>query len=181
MADMHEADMAEWIVGRLSKSSGNQWSDLMDVKNGSRDVSLPMAGDGKSTCGQSMSLSRKGWEKARQQAGPTLEPFLAHRWYEDETLHKVALDLVTVDKEFFVRVLAAARAWEDQREMLRNAVQNNVQHMSIGLPGEQVTFRMPQAPTTFAAGDPDYEANQAAWEKDLLAAEPHVSGCDCCR
>src|SRR5690348_16438137 len=81
-----------------------------------------MAGDGKSTCGKSMSLSREGWEKARRQAGPNLAPYMAHRWYEDHTLARVALDLVTVDKDFFVRLLRGARAWEDQQAVLEDGL-----------------------------------------------------------
>lgn len=113
MGDMHEAEMATWIKGHLSRSSGNQWHDQMDTKNGSRDVSFPMAGDGKSTCNKGMGLTREMWEKARRQAGALLTPFLALRWYEDTSLDRVGLDLVVLESDAFVRLLNAARAWED--------------------------------------------------------------------
>lgn len=116
MADRHEAAMADWISGRLTKASGNQWHNPMDVRNGSRTVSFPMAGDGKATCRRSVGVSREMWEKAVTQAGPELEPFLGLRFYEDETLEKVGHDLVVVSADAFVRLLEAARRWQDHED-----------------------------------------------------------------
>jgi hypothetical protein len=160
MADMHEADMAQWIKGRLTKVSGSQWSDQMDVKNGSRDVSIPMAGDGKSTCGKSIAVSREMWEKAVLQTSPDLSTFLSLRFYGDETLARVSHDLVVLDSHTFVRLLQGARAWEDQQEARRTA--NDTMGVFLG----------------------DYESGALdealeALDKDL--AHPVSSGCDCCR
>lgn len=156
MADMHEADMATWINGHQTKSSGNQWHSRMDVKNGSRDVSIPMAGDGKSTCRRSISVTRDMWEKSVIQAGPAETPFMALRFYRDETLEQVGLDLVLLDVHAFRRLLEGARAWEDQQESLEAGLAD----FEKGVREYEASGLLPVA-----------EAPQAA----------HTTGCDCCR
>jgi len=116
MGDAHEADIAEWLKGRVQKGSGNQWHNQMDVVN---DPAVPyaMAGDGKSTLGKSIGITRDMWAKAREQTFQGMEPSLHLRFYADETLRKVDTDLTVVDSRFFAEVLADARKWQAQQEL----------------------------------------------------------------
>lgn len=111
MGDAHEASIAEWLKGRVQKGSGNQWHNQMDVVN---DPATPhaMAGDGKSTLGKSISVTREMWAKAKEQTFQGMEPSLHLRFYADETLRKVDTDLTVVDSRFFAEVLHDAREWQ---------------------------------------------------------------------
>jgi hypothetical protein len=118
MADLHEQDMAEDIKGIKTKGSGNQWHAQMDAKNGVHKVPFPIAGDGKATLGKSIGVSREMWKKATEQCFGEI-PTLWLRWYRDETLRAVDLDLVVLERGDFVRLLEAARKWEAHVDHIR--------------------------------------------------------------
>lgn len=113
MGDLHEADIAEWIGGSQTKGSGNQWHNQMDAKNGTRKVPFPIAGDGKSTLGKSLSDTRELWKKFEDQSFGEI-PVHFKRFYADQTLRRVDRDLVTLRVDDFVRLLEAARKWVHQ-------------------------------------------------------------------
>lgn len=118
MADSHEADIAEWIGGRQTKGSGNQWHSQMDAKNGINKVPFPIAGDGKATLSKSVGVSREMWRKAEEQSFGEI-PALFLRFYRDQTLRTVDQDLVVLSVDDFVRILESARKWETQQSQLR--------------------------------------------------------------
>jgi hypothetical protein len=125
MGDLHEQDIAEWIGGRQTKGSGNQWHNQMDAKNGINRVSFPIAGDGKATLGKSLSDTRELWTKFTEQSFGEI-PAHFKRFYADQTLRRVDLDLVTIRVDDFVRILEAARKWA-KREALMNQTEEVLQ------------------------------------------------------
>lgn len=112
MADAHEADITEDIDGRLHQGSGNQWHRQMDASNGEKAVPFPLAADGKATLGKSISITREMWTKAVKQTFGKI-PTLWLRWYRDEGLRTVDLDLVVIERREFTEILDAARKWKD--------------------------------------------------------------------
>lgn len=111
MGDAHEAAIADWLKGRVQKGSGNQWHNQMDVVN-NPETPYAMAGDGKSTLGKSISITREMWTKAVEQTFQGMAPSLHLRFYSDQTLRKVDTDLTVVDSRFFAEILADARDWQ---------------------------------------------------------------------
>lgn len=86
MSDKHEGFLANVLRGRRSRGSGNQWRDQMDGRMDRHDHTVAFAWDGKSTLGQSMSVTVPMWEKAVDQAG--LErPLIPLRFYHDPRLN----------------------------------------------------------------------------------------------
>jgi alkyl hydroperoxide reductase subunit AhpC len=117
MADSHEQDIAEWIGGRQTKGSGNQWHSQMDAKNGINKIPFPIAGDGKATLGKSVGVSREMWRKAEEQSFGEI-PALFLRFYRDSTLRTVDQDLVVLSADDFKRMLEAARKWSEYEAMV---------------------------------------------------------------
>jgi hypothetical protein len=110
MSDAHEADIAEWTDGRQPKASGSQWHDPLDVKNDTR-TAYPLGNDGKATLGKSLSITREMWRKLREECFGHI-PTWWGRFYQDESLRTVHLDLVALEVDDFRRILQAARNWE---------------------------------------------------------------------
>lgn len=104
MSDKQEADLAELFGGRVSPGSGNQWHRQMDVRQSRFAVFFAFAMEGKSTLGKSISITREMWNKAVEQAGGE-RPLLALRWYADERLSKVDLDLVALRTDDLLELL----------------------------------------------------------------------------
>lgn len=130
MGDAHERDIAEWIGGKQQKGSGNQWHAQMDVVNDER-APFPLAADGKATLGKSISITREMWRKAVEQTFSKI-PTLWLRWYKDESLRVVDLDLVAINRSDFLELLDAARKWKDHNnrhilEMAKLAAQPRVE------------------------------------------------------
>lgn len=94
MGDLHEAHLAAVLGGRRTRGSGNQWRDTMDGKHDPYEE-FSFAWDGKSTLGKSIGVTREMWSKAEEQADGH-RPMLALRWYADESLRRVDLDLAVV-------------------------------------------------------------------------------------
>lgn len=98
MSNRHEAHIAAVLAGRVTRGSGNQWRDQMDVKQ-HRDLGqYVFACDGKSTIGLSLLLTRTMWEKAKTQA-QNLIPVIPLRFYANSRLTAVDEDLAIVDLE----------------------------------------------------------------------------------
>lgn len=115
MSDAHEADMAEWTGGRVQKGSGNQFHAQGDTKNGEYLTPYPITGDGKSTLGKSISITREMWKKIVEQTfGQT--PMLFLRFYRDDRLRDVDLDLAVLDSRVFQDILTDARRWRKVEE-----------------------------------------------------------------
>jgi hypothetical protein len=119
MGDRHEADIAEWIGGVQQKASGSQWQSQMDAVNGEKSTPFPLAADGKSTMKGSISVTLEMWKKAVEQTFGKI-PTVWLRWYRDENLREVELDLVVIGRREFVEILDAARNWELFQEVQQN-------------------------------------------------------------
>lgn len=114
MGQRHEEDLAEVLGGRMTRGSGNQWRDATDGKHdGSQMYSL--AWDGKSTLGKSISITREMWAKLVEQAEAFI-PALPLRFYADQRLTKVAIDLIALPLESFAEILADANTLAKIRE-----------------------------------------------------------------
>jgi hypothetical protein len=111
MSDRHEAFLADVFVGRITRGSGNQWSNQMDVRNNPVTQHHPFAVDGKSTYAKSISVTLEMVDKATEQA-QELAPAIGLRWYPDETLRN-PIDWVAIPADEFERLLADARAWRE--------------------------------------------------------------------
>ena len=107
MSDLHETYLADLLGGRRTRGSGNQSRDQMDGKNAYHSGAFVFAWDGKSTLGRSLSVSLDMWRKAREQSH-WATPLLGLRWYRNERLTEVALDLVVVEASVFADLLRAA-------------------------------------------------------------------------
>lgn len=157
MGDAHEVDIANWLEGALQKGSGNQWHRQGDTKNGEHLTPYPVTADGKSTLGESISITRKMWRKIMEQTF-NQTPAIFLRWYRDERLREVDLDLAVVPADFLTDVLRDARKWRAQEEQLSKLITFN----------ERVSIAEPLT---------DVEA-----AVDQLGALPvPTGGCECCR
>lgn len=127
MGDSHEADIAGWIRGSLQKGSGNQWHRQGDAKNGEFLTPHPVTADGKSTLGQSIGITRRMWKKIVEQTFGQ-NPAIFLRFYKDESLRTVDIDLAVVDAQFFRDILEDARKWQEVATGLAN-----MQRASMGM------------------------------------------------
>lgn len=120
MGELHEEYLAEVNDGRKSKSSGNQWSDPADGRN-HHDDPFAFAWDGKSTLGQSISVTLAMIAKIRDQANPE-RPEIGLRWYANEMLTGVLEDWIAVPSSDFQEMKIAATAYELARPQVEGAL-----------------------------------------------------------
>lgn len=113
MGDAHEGFLAGLLGGRRTKASGAVWKDQMDGRHNRLRERFAFAWDGKSTLGKSIGVTRKMWEKAREQASGE-RPMLALRFYDTEALD-VGEDLVVLGVHDFAEVLQQANHVEPVR------------------------------------------------------------------
>lgn len=85
MSDAHEAYLAEAFGARLTPGSGNQPANPMDARMNRYVDAVAFAFDGKSTRGQSISVTRSMLTKAREQAHGE-RPAIALRFYDNDRL-----------------------------------------------------------------------------------------------
>lgn len=109
MSDAHEDWLVDLFGGRKTKGSGNQWHNQCDGRTSSREVYYAFAWDGKATFAASVGVTRKMWDKAREQALPE-QPLLPLRFYDNERL-EVGLDLVVVEAALLAELIADANAY----------------------------------------------------------------------
>lgn len=131
MGDAHEADIQEWLKGRLQKGSGNQWHNQGDVKNGEFLTAYPVTADGKSTLGNSISISRTMWQKIVEQTF-NQTPAIFLRFYKDERLRNVEADLAVVPAQFFSEVLEDAREWRKFQDSMDEILTSGPMMVSPG-------------------------------------------------
>lgn len=108
MAELHEAFLAELNGGVQSKASGSQWTDPGDGRNNRMTEDFAFAWDGKSTCGETIAVSRAMIAKIREQAGGE-RPQLGLRFYATWRLDEVTEDWVAVPAADWAELLEAAR------------------------------------------------------------------------
>lgn len=114
MGRKHEEYLAEVFDTERTRGSGNQWRGQMDGRKNRLTSRFAFAWDGKSTLAKSLSIPRKMWEKAREQAAGE-RPMLALRFYDNERLD-VGEDLVVVGLNDFVEMLETANAVPEPQE-----------------------------------------------------------------
>lgn len=163
MSDAHEADMAELIDGKVQKGSGNQWHAQGDLKNGEHLVAYPITGDCKATLGKSIAISREMWAKIVEQTF-SQNPALFLRFYRDESLRQVDLDLAVVSAGLFEHILRDARKWQ--------AIEDEFFPADAGKPGIADLETVLQ---TMRAG------REALEHPVQYIRVPVDEGCDCCR
>lgn len=106
MSDKHEGFVSDLLAFRQTRGSGNQFRDQTDGRHNPRDRHFAFAFDGKSTLGDSISISKSTWDKLVEQAHG-LRPMLPLRYYSDYRL-SVYRDLAVVDLHDLYEVLEAA-------------------------------------------------------------------------
>jgi hypothetical protein len=106
MGDKHEEFLVDLFGGRQTRGSGNQWHNPMDGRTSRMTTRYAFAWDGKSTLAQSVSVSRKMWQKAVEQAGGE-RPMIGVRFYDNEGLD-VGLDLVVMSAHDAAELIEAA-------------------------------------------------------------------------
>jgi hypothetical protein len=114
MSNKHETDLVELIGGRRTKASGAVWTDQADGRHDPQQQAFAFAWDGKSTFSGSASISRKMWEKIREQAHG-LRPAVPLRFYDNQRLD-LGLDLVVLDLHDFAALLEAANRGQELPE-----------------------------------------------------------------
>ncbi len=117
MSWAHENHVAELLGGRVTKNSGATWADQTDVVT-SQDDYYSWACDGKSSLGKSIGVSREMWAKLEEQ-GQTRLPALPLRFYRDERLSQVDLDLVVISLDTFAELVADANAYQAEHREKR--------------------------------------------------------------
>lgn len=115
MSGRHEQDLAAALDGRVTKGSGSTFRDQADGKQEYGSAAYVFAWDGKSTLGKSVSITREMWAKIVEQAHWAL-PALPVRFYRDERLTQVDLDLVAVELETFAQMQRDANAYRRVRD-----------------------------------------------------------------
>lgn len=104
MSDKHEQFLVDLLGGVLVPGSGSSWARKMDVRQSRFAKFFAFAFDGKSTLGKSIGVTREMWRKAKEQAGGE-RPALALRFYDNERLTGVEMDLIVVDAQDFAEVV----------------------------------------------------------------------------
>ena len=108
MSDVHEAEIRDLFGGRITPGSGNQWANQMDVRQHHLVTGeWSFAFDGKSTLGESISVSKEMWSKAVEQAEHE-KPAIPLRFFDDWRL-KGGLHLVVLDADHLAGLIEAAR------------------------------------------------------------------------
>lgn len=110
MSDRHEEDLADLLGGKRTRNSGAVWSDQSDGHHLQSEEHWRFAWDGKSTLGNSIGISRDMVTKLRQQSRGLL-PLLPLRWYRDNRLTTVDIDMIALDLDTFAEILADANQW----------------------------------------------------------------------
>lgn len=115
MSDRHEEDLAELLGGKRTRNSGAVWSDQSDGHHLQSEEHWRFAWDGKSTLGKSIGITRDMVTKLRQQSRGLL-PLLPLRWYRDNRLTGVDIDMVALDLETFVEILDDANLYRRMKD-----------------------------------------------------------------
>lgn len=163
MADAHEADMADLIDGKVQKGSGNQWHAQGDLKNGEHLVAYPITGEGKATLGKGHTITREMWGKLVEQTF-SQNPALFLRWYRDESLRQVDIDLAVTSVSLFSLILRDARKWQ--------AIEDEFFPADAGRPG---IADLEEVLQILRAG------REALAHPVQYVRVPVEVGCDCCR
>lgn len=122
MGDAHEEFLAELLVMRKARGSGNQWRDPIDARHNRLDTEWAFAIDGKSTLAKSISITRAMWDKAVEQAGGE-RPLLGLRFYDTASLRDIHADLIASDARDFAEMREAALKWEKARPLVEALVE----------------------------------------------------------
>ena len=97
MAELHETRLAERFGGRKSRGSGNQHRDPLDGRQDHHEDYMAFAWDGKSTFGAGLTVTRKLWEKTKEDSHNE-RPMLGLMFYRSGRLD-IDHDLVVLDAD----------------------------------------------------------------------------------
>lgn len=116
MSDRHEQDLVAILGGERTRNSGAVWSDQADGHQTGSEEHWRFAWDGKSTLGKSIGVSREMWLKLGEQSRG-LEPLLPLRFYANDRLTEVDLDLGAVDLETLAALISDANAYRRMEDV----------------------------------------------------------------
>lgn len=109
MGRLHEEYLAQINDGKKTAASGSGWAEQADGRN-HHDLPFAYRWDGKSTLGQSITVTLPMVEKILDQAHGE-RPQIGLRWYGDDRLKSVLADWVAVRAADWEETLMAARSW----------------------------------------------------------------------
>lgn len=115
MSARHEEDLADILSGQQTRNSGAVWSDQGDGHQIQDDGYWRFVWDGKATLGKSISVTREMWDKINRQSRNLL-PMIPLRWYQNERLTCVDIDLIAVDAKVFAQMRVDANNWRRHQE-----------------------------------------------------------------
>src|SRR5690242_1814277 len=93
MSARHEDDLVDLLGGTRTRNSGATWADQADGHQINQEGHYRFTWDGKSTLGKSIGVTVEMYGKLCEQARGLI-PMLPLRWYRDNRLTKVDLDLI---------------------------------------------------------------------------------------
>ncbi len=116
MSDRHEEHLADVLDGVKTKASGSTWADPSDGHQTASEGFWRFAWDGKSTLGKSIGVTREMWAKIEEQSRGLI-PMVPLRWYGDQRLTRVDLDLVVIDLDTFAQMQADANRYRAMNDV----------------------------------------------------------------
>lgn len=187
MGRRHVERAAEVLGCVPSAGSGNRWQDPADGRS-PHDGPYPVALEGKSTRGKSITVTLEMLAKLREQSLGE-NPVLPLCWYGTDDLTEILEDWAAVPLDFLAEILASARAWAELEAHLGSVTREEVTALVLkadlaeglrrSLAGAQEALI--QADKRLAARDTELDAlrEQAQAQSQVLAAEarqvvPHL-------
>lgn len=111
MGRRHVEHVAEVLGITPSAASGSKWQNPADGRS-AHDIPYPIAVEGKSTRGKSLTVTLEMLAKLREQALGE-NPVLPLLWYGTDDLSVVTEDWAAVPLDFLGELLASARRWAE--------------------------------------------------------------------
>lgn len=124
MGRRHVERAAEALGAVPSAGSGNRWQNPADGRS-PHDAPYPVALEGKSTRGKSITVTLDMLAKLREQALGE-HPVLPMCWYGTDDLTVVTEDWAAVPLDFLAELLASARAWVELETALGDVTRDQV-------------------------------------------------------
>lgn len=115
MSNRHESDLVNLLGGEGTKNSGAVWNDQADGHQTGLEQHYKFSWDGKATLGKSIGVTREMWNKLQVQCRG-LDTLMPLRWYANDRLTAVDIDLVVLDLELFAQILADANTYRAMKE-----------------------------------------------------------------
>jgi hypothetical protein len=173
MGLLHEEFLAAAVGGRRSKSSGAHWTDKADGRANHLTDEFAFAFDGKSTRGDSISITRAMLAKVREEADGE-RPMIGARFYDTDDLKEVSEEWVLITAADFAGMREAAVAREESHERI-TTLENELRRELSAIRSDQ-RAPVPAPPSVPAADLRSMQLNlppQSLWPCMLIVINHH--------